>query len=152
MAHDYANEQGRDGSAVPTFVCFEIPLCGSHNGSTQTCSAETTLRRRKSPIQALCFFNLGLYIACFPLLIYKQIFSHLAALSTGQQSKPFGFKAERAKPTLNFSPQTLGTPFRRSTASTIWQAAPLPSAWRTLQRAQRLLNIAEKLSKHLQPG
>lgn len=86
------------------FICFEISLCCSHNGSTQPCSAETILCRRKSPIQALCFFNLGLYITCFPLLIYKQIFSHLAAPSTGQQSEPFGFAAERVKPTLNFSP------------------------------------------------
>lgn len=121
-------------------------MCCSCNGFTQLSSAETILRRRNSPIQALCFFNLGLYISRFPLLIYKQIFSHLAASSIGQQSKPLGFAAERVKQTLNLSPQTPGTPFQHSMASTIWQAAPPPSAWRTLQRARRLLNIAESVA------
>lgn len=112
MARDHACEEGRDDSAVPGLTGFEISLCCPSSRSTQPCSAETVLHRRKSPIQPPGFFSLGLCIACFPVLIYKQIFGHLAALSSGQQSEPLGFAAERAKLTLNFFPRTPGTPFR----------------------------------------
>lgn len=112
MARDCGSEEGRADSAVPGLIGFEISLCCPHNGSTQPCSADSILHGRKDPTQALAFFSLGLCIARFPLLIYKQIFGHLAALSRGQQSERRGFAVQRAKLTLNSFPRMPGTPFR----------------------------------------
>lgn len=77
------------------------------------------LCRRESPTRALRSVSLGLYIT---LLIYKQIFRHLAAPSAGQQSEPFGFAAERVKPTLRL---LLSLNTGHPLPATAWQAAPL---------------------------
>lgn len=146
MARDCASEEGTDDSAMPRLIGFEISLCCPHNGSTQPRSAETIPHSSKSPIQALGFSSVGLCLACFPLLISKQIFGHLAALSSGQQSER---SAERAKLTLTVHPRTLGTPFRHGSHHLAKRSSP--SAWRARQRAWSLLNIAQELSKHLQP-
>lgn len=106
MAHGRAKEQGRDGSVCPCWFASRPPCAAPVVALPNLC-------RRKRPTQAPRFFNLGLYISCFPLLIYKQIFSHLAAPSAGQQSKLFGSATRRARTTLNFPPRAPGTPFHR---------------------------------------
>jgi len=96
MARDCATEQGELAAPCPCSLLLRSPCACCCNGFAQPCSAETDCRR-KSPIPALRFCHLGLHVSRFPLLIYKQIFGHLAAPSIGRGA---GCAAGRARAAL----------------------------------------------------